>query len=382
MAEGPPKDGLFFRAAPVTRGFNAIRERARCVNVQLILDDGTVGLGDCLSVIRSGSHDRHLPLAPDEAIEGLRTAVEPLLVGQDVAGFRRLADLVDGLGLHPGIAYGVSQAILGATAASQRRTMAQVIADEYGLEPASTPVPIFACAEWQHGTAVDQMIMGRAGALPHGGFTTVDFIGQNGARLVEYVEWLSARVQRFGGDDYRPIIHLDVYGTVGEICDGDVARVGAYLERLAAAARPLRVRVEDPIAATDAERSRDAMRQLTSHLDEGGQIEIVADEYCNTRDDIARWADERAAHMIHIKLPDLGAMTNAVDAALHCRAAGVATYIGGTMNDTEVSGRATVHLALAVGAAEVMAKPGACPDVSIAITGNEMSRTLALHASG
>ena len=82
MAEGPPKDGLFFLAAPVTRGFNAIRERARCVNVQLILDDGTVGLGDCLSVIRSGSHDRHLPLAPDEAIEALCTTVEPLLVGR------------------------------------------------------------------------------------------------------------------------------------------------------------------------------------------------------------------------------------------------------------------------------------------------------------
>jgi methylaspartate ammonia-lyase len=85
--------------------------------------------------------------------------------------------------------------------------------------------------------------------------------------------------------------------------------------------------------------------------------------------------------MIHVKTPDLGSLTNTAAAIERCQDAGVRVYLGGTMNDTEVSARAGLHIALAFGADLVMAKPGAWPDVSLALTHNEMGRTLRLCAA-
>ena len=383
MDAGPPTDGLFVLGDPVTPGFAAIHERARCLNVQLVLDDGSVGLGDCLSVIRSGAHDRAAPLSPEEYEPIVAGPIAGELVGTEVSGFRELAALLDdGRGLHPGIAYGLSQAMLDATASAQRRTMAEVLADEYDLPRPTSAVPVFGCCDARNPESVDRLIAGRADSLPHGGFTSVELIGAAGERLVEFVSWMSARIRKHAGADYRPIVHLDVYGTVGKICDGDPGRMVAYLRRLIAAAAPLKLRVEDPVSGADATAGREAMRRLIALIDaEELPVEIIADEYCNTREDIALWAREGAAHLIHVKTPDLGSLTNTAEAILECRRAGVGVYLGGTMNDTEVSARAGLHVAIAFGADVVMAKPGAGPDVSLALTRNEMARTLRLSAS-
>jgi methylaspartate ammonia-lyase len=380
----PPRDGLFFVGEPITPGFTAIRERAGCLNLQLLLDDGTVGLGDCISVIRSGSHDRDRPLRPEDLLVIVRDKVEPALTAVDVHSFRGLASVIDSLSvdgrpLHPGLCYGLSQAMLDAVASTQQRTMAEVLTAEYGLAPPDSPVAVFGGTSWDMPDAVDRLIAGGADILPHGGFTSVPMIGPDGERLLDFVRATAERVRRHSTGQAPRLLHLDVYGTVGRICGSNLGRILDFMRRLGEAAAPLHVRIEDPVDLGTAERSRDLMRELTAGIDaEGLPVEVVADEYCNTRQDIALWADEGAAHMIHIKLPDLGSLTNAVDAVLSCRRVGVKAYVGGTMNDTEVSGRASVHLALALRADELMAKPGAWPDVSLALTRNEMTRTLAL----
>ncbi|MGW2651438.1 methylaspartate ammonia-lyase [Streptomyces sp. NPDC001393] len=381
-------DGVFVLGKPVTPGFTSIHERARSLNIQLLLEDGSVGLGDCVSVIRAGIRGRAAPLSPEDYEPIVTGSVSAQLTGVEVSSFRKLATLIDGLAtdgqyLHPGIAYGLSQAMLGATAAAQRRTMAEVLVEEYGLPAPTRTVPIFGCCNArEHPDQVDRLILGRADALPHGGFTSVELIGAEGEKLLDFVSWMSSRIQTYGDSDYRPVVHLDVYGTIGRICDGDLGRMKTYLGRLLAAAAPLRLRLEDPVSAGDAVSSREAMGQLVAFIDaEGLPVEVVADEYCNTREDIALWAQERAAHLIHVKTPDLGSLTNTADAILECRRAGVGVYVGGTMNDTEVSGRACTHMALAFGADVVMAKPGAWPDVSLALTHNEMERTLRLSAA-
>jgi methylaspartate ammonia-lyase len=380
-------DGLFVAGDPVTPGFSSIHERARCLNLQLLLEDGSVGLGDCLSVIRSGAHDRAAPLSPEVQQDVVVNAVSPRLAGLEVDSFRSLASTLDGLQAghsppHPGLLYGLSQAMLDAVACAQRRTMAEVIADEYGLAPPTGAVPMFGCTDWRRSQGVDQLIAGRADAMPHGGFTTVDAIGTDGEKLVAFVEWMTQRIGRHSPADHRPTIHLDVYGTIGAICGGDTERTVAYLHCLHLAAAPYPLRIEDPVSAGAAGASRDAMRELVEAVDaEGLPVEIVADEYCNTVEDIGLWADERAAHMIHVKTPDLGSLTNTAEAIQRCRRAAVGVYVGGTMNDTEVSARAALHIALAFGADLVMAKPGAWPDVSLALTRNEMERTLRLCAA-
>jgi methylaspartate ammonia-lyase len=386
MQAEPLRDGLFVNGRPLTDGFEAIHQRARCLNIQLVLDDGSVGLGDSLSVIRSGAVNRAAPLRPEDYLDFVASDLTKALKGMPVATFRGLAQVLEdmtfgGQHLHPGIAYGVSQAMLDATAAARRLTMAEVIAEEYDLPKPARQIPIFGCCDARREPlGIDQLIAGRADALPHGGFTSIDAIGTDGEVLLEFVSWMRARILTYGEEAYRPVLHLDVYGTIGKIFS-DPADVLDYIRRLIEAAAPLRLRLEDPVTGDSANTAQEAMRRLVAMVDrEKLPVELVADEYCNTREDIARWAAVRAAHMIHVKTPDLGSLTNSAEAMLDCRRYGVGVYLGGTMNDTEVSARASVHLGLAFEADVLMAKPGQWPDVSLALTRNEMMRTLQLCA--
>jgi methylaspartate ammonia-lyase len=379
----PAADGLFFIGDPITEGFSAIKERARCLSLQLVLDNGAVGRGDCLSVIRAGSHERSRPFFPEEHVSAI-AAIGSRLEGVDFSSFRRVEALIgtltiDGEELHPALRYGLSQAALEAVASTRWLTMAETLADEYDLRVGPAEVPIFGCADWHHPDVVDRLMASRADVLPQGGFTTAESIGSRGERLLDFVTSMVERLAKIGSNGYQPVFHLDVYGKLGEVFDNDVGSVADYLARMSDLIRPLKLRVEDPIGGDCAATAQQAMRRLVAAVDERElPVSIVADEHCNTADDIAEWARLAAAHMIHIKLPDLGSVANAVEAARSCRDHGVGAYVGGTMNDTEISARVTVHLALAVGAEQVMAKPGVWPDVSVAVTRNEMARTLAL----
>lgn len=51
------------------------------------------------------------------------------------------------------------------------------------------------------------------------------------------------------------------------------------------------------------------------HID----AEIVADEWCNTLQDIIDFSKEKAGHMAQIKTPDLGGINNAIEAVLYCK---------------------------------------------------------------
>ena len=58
---------------------------------------------------------------------------------------------------------------------------------------------------------------------------------------------------------------------------------------------------------------------LCGELDRRGiDVELVADEWCNTLEDIKLFADHKAGHMIQIKTPDLGGINNTIEAVLYC----------------------------------------------------------------
>ena len=57
----------------------------------------------------------------------------------------------------------------------------------------------------------------------------------------------------------------------------------------------------------------EALAGLTAELDRRGiDVELVADEWCNTLEDIKLFADHKAGHMIQIKTPDLGGINNTI----------------------------------------------------------------------
>ena len=107
-------------------------------------------------------------------------------------------------------------------------------------------------------------------------------------------------------------------------------------------------------------------------------VRIVADEWCNTYQDVVDFVDSGCCDMVQIKTPDLGGIHNTIDAVLYCKARGVEAYQGGTCNETDISARACLHAALATRPDRVLVKPGMGFDEGMTIVANEMNRVLAV----
>ena len=181
---------------------------------------------------------------------------------------------------------------------------------------------------------------------------------------------------------YNPVFHLDLYGTIGAAFgDFNFSAMADYIAKVEQAAKPFHVRIEGPMDCdSDRETQIKALSGLTAELDRRGiDVELVADEWCNTLEDIRLFADNKAGHMIQIKTPDLGGINNTIEAVLYCKEKGVGAYQGGTCNETDRSAQVCVHCAMATKPVQILAKPGMGVDEGFMIAYNEMSRIIAVR---
>lgn len=281
--------------------------------------------------------------------------------------------------LHPAVRYGVSQALLKAAAVTKGRTMAEVIADEWDLPQPADPVPIHAQAGADRRKNADKMIIRRVESLPHGLVEDLPTqLGEDGDALIRYLRWLRTRLEELGGLHYNPTIHLDVHGAVGRMVDANLGRILGYLYRLESSVQPSTLRLESPLIMDGRTAQIETMRTLREYLQfRKMKLQIVADEWANTLDDIQAFVAAQAADMIHIKMPDLGSVHNSIEAVLACKKGNIGALLGGSCTETDLSARVTAHVALATQPDVVMAKPGMGVDEGITILQNEMARTLA-----
>jgi len=242
------------------------------------------------------------------------------------------------------------------------------------------PVPIFAQSGDERVTNADKMILKRVDVMPHGLINNVaKKLGPNGELFLDYVRWLKRRVHQLAGDDYQPALHFDVYGTVGLAFDDDIERMADYLGELEGVAAPWELHVECPMIADSKQRQISEMRKLrTALLRKGIGVWIVADEWCNTLEEIVEFVEEEAADMVQIKTPDLGGINNSIEATLYAKREGVGAYLGGSSNETDRSAQISVHVAIATQPDQMLAKPGMGVDEGLMIVHNEMHRVLAL----
>jgi methylaspartate ammonia-lyase len=383
---GAAPDGFDYAGSPVTPGFRRIRVAGECVSVLLELSDGQVAVGDCTAVQYSGAGGRDPLFLAGSYVPFLERHVRPLLEGAEVGEFRamarRVTDLrVEGRPLHTALRYGITQALLDARAKAKRKMRCEVVCDEWNLPLDATPVPIFGQtgdARFEH---ADKMILKRVDALPHGLINSLEEkLGRDGGKLREYVGWLARRIRTLVPDpSYLPALHIDVYGTVGLAFANDPGRVAAYAASLGREAEPFAFYLEGPVDMEEKPRQIAALRRIREELERlGSPVKIVADEWCNTLEDVVEFTDARACDMVQIKTPDLGGVQDIVDAVLYCRAHGMEAYQGGTCNETEVSAQCCVHLAMAAHPERMLAKPGMGFDEGFTITRNEMERIRAV----
>ncbi len=432
-----------YTAEAVTPGFSHVREVAEAASVGLELDDGRIAWGDCVAVAYSGKAGRDPVFRTDKGLESIWRTVAPALVEREVTGFRELASEIDRLTetirvrkrveppsaepnvpelsrrdlltkplqalqgdadpkgfqrpskaaatvteerrLHTAVRYGVSQALLKAVAMVRGVTMAEVIMEEWNLPEPAGPIPIHAQSGGERRKNADKMIARRVASLPHALVDDIpNQLGEDGVELTRYVRWLKERIVELGGPDYHPTIHLDVHGALGQISEpgskGFLGRVLAHLRTLEEAAKPYPLRVESAVIMESREAQIEALKELREYIQfHGMSVQLVADEWANTSDDIRAFVDAEAADMIQIKMPDLGSVHNTIDAVLACKASMPKTgaFLGGSCCETDLSAKVAVHVALATQPEIIMAKPGMGVDEGVMIVQNEMMRTLA-----
>ncbi|MDD3171778.1 MAG: methylaspartate ammonia-lyase [Bacilli bacterium] len=390
IKKGAKLDGFTYVGEPKTEGFTSIRQTGEAISIQLVLEDGSVAVGDCAAVQYSGAGGRDPLFLASEFIPFIEENICPLLIGEDVSKFKELALkydhlLVNGHRLHTAIRYGITQALLKATAITNKLTMAEVIRKEYNIpETEYNPVDVFTQSGDERYINADKMIIKQADVLPHALINNVETkLGKNGEILLEYVKWLRDRVLKLrANENYNPIFHIDTYGTVGIAFDNDVKKMVAYFATLEDAAKPFKLRIEGPVDTGDREGTMIFLRDITALLDQKKiNVEIVADEWCNTLEDVIYFADNKAGHMLQVKTPDLGGINNVVEALLYCNKKNIGSYCGGTCNETNISSEATTNIALACHATQCLAKPGMGCDEGFMIVKNEINRVVALANS-
>jgi methylaspartate ammonia-lyase len=425
-----------FNAAPVTPGFQAVREVAEALSVGLVLNTGQVAWGDCVAVAYSGKAGRAPVFRAEQGLETIRRAVVPALEGRELEGFRELSQEIDGLvepvevirprplepepergggvsrralltapvrfiqtvqendsgptervmvqrRLHPALRYGLSQALLQAVALERGSSMAEVICEEWSLPRSESAVPIHAQSGGERYVNAEKMILRRVASLPHALVDDIPVqLGQDGSEMTRYIRWLAKRIEWLGGEHYRPTIHLDLHGALGEICGEDLGLMLGQLYGWESAAQPYPLRIESPMDLDSRAAQIRAMQTLREYVRfRGMEVQLVADEWANSLDDIRAFVKAGAADMIQIKMPDLGSIHNSVDAVLACKAGEVGVLLGGSYAETDLSARVSVHVALATQPDIIMAKPGMGVDEAISLVENEMARTLALNQS-
>lgn len=395
---GAPHDGFIYRGKPITPGFTRIREAGQSISILLVLENGSVAVGDCAAVQYSGAGGRDPLFLASSYLPVLEREVKPFLEGREVSSFRTMIEELKpfevGPGrLHTALQYGLTQALLDACAIARGKLMCEVLAEEYGLPLVPRKIPIFAQTGDERYTNVDKMILKKVDVLPHGLINNIpDKLGYQGEKLKEYIRWIVHRISQLtdeteGAEEthetrdalYRPTLHFDVYGTLGLAFSGNLDRIASYLASLEEDAGGLPLYIEGPVDMEEKGRQIEALRKLKEKLEAlGSTVKIVADEWCNTYEDIREFTDAECCHMVQIKTPDLGGIQHIVESVLYCKYHGMEAYQGGTCNETDVSARVCVHIALATQPHRILAKPGMGFDEGFTIVKNEMERALTL----
>jgi methylaspartate ammonia-lyase len=305
VKSGAKQDGFIYQGKPITDGFSSVRQAGECVSVLLHLENGLIAQGDCIAVQYSGAGGRDPVFLADTYLDFLKTKITQHLLDRRVDTFlsnSRYFDelIIDGKLMHTAIRYGLSQALLDATALANVCLKSEVICAEYALPIISEKVKLFAQSGDDRYESVDKMILKKVDALPHALINSLDKIGRQGEALLDYVDWLAKRIDLHRpSDDYRPNLHIDVYGMIGEIFNNEPNKISDYIARLQDKAGDYQLYIEGPIDMGSKVKQIEMLSAIKTLLASSGSCaKIVADEWCNTFQDVTDFVDAACCHMV------------------------------------------------------------------------------------
>ncbi len=383
IARGAVRNGFLYDGAPVTPGFDSIIQVSSTVLLTAQTDTGRELPGDCATVNHAFRSGRQRAPVARTLIAQAEGEVAAWLRTRDLSSFRsHAADLdamtIGGQRLHMALRYGVSQVLLQAVAAARGVTMTEVVTAEYGLPLVATPAPLLGSCGGSWHENVDKAILRRLPFFPQTAMVRLEQLDA----LLEYAGWIANRVRAIGAAGYTPTLHYDLHGLLVQRTGLDIDKAVDWLRRIEEASAPYPVLFEDPLDAGEREAQVETNRRLRDALRRAGSgIRLIADEWCNTREDVEHFVRSECCDLIQIKMPDLGGVDNTIEASLACHRGGVGVYLGGSCNETDISARVAAHVALAVRPTEFLAKPGLGVDEGVMIVTNEMARAIRAYAA-
>ena len=365
-------------------GFKTVREPAEVVSIGIEVD-GRFYWGDAVGVSYAGKAGRRGVYRVADGIREVTEVLKPWLLNQRFSSVRAACQSLKDFSqsraepLHVATLFGMSQAMLLAFAGAALPY--EVIAKEWQLDLTNLdPLPIQgSCGNNFYG-GTDKMLVHKLAALPHSQVDNIaEQVGLDGAKFLQRAKWLKERINTFAQVHYNPVICLDVHGAFGTIFNFDTSKIASFLRSVEESLLPYRLRVESPLLGISREDHLSKMTSLSSHLRAlGSKIVLAIDEWANTFEDIKFFSDSGFSGMIHIKMPDLGTISDVVDAVLYCKSRGVQVLLGGSCIETEISTKIAMHLAMVTRPDFVLAKPGMGIDEGVMLTNNEMERIAAL----
>ena len=78
IKKGATNDGFFYQGEPATEGFSQVRQTGEAISIQLVLEDGTIGYGDCAAVQYSGAGGRDSLFLASDFIPFLEEKIVPM----------------------------------------------------------------------------------------------------------------------------------------------------------------------------------------------------------------------------------------------------------------------------------------------------------------
>lgn len=344
-----------------------VREPAEVLSLGLVLEDGFVAWGDCVGVSYGGKSGRDPLLRAEKIGHWVNDELKPLLVGHEVPPINYKGNFPKA------VAYGLSQALLRAHAHAQAKLPVSILCAHWNLPLPTEAVLLHGSCGEDRNANVDKLLSFGIGSLPASqGDDIACFPGTRGENLIAYLGWLKERVRYFGGETYKPTFHFDLHGALGKIFPDSQSALEDYLGNLYQAALPYRLRLESPIIEVSRTEQVLAYERLKKT---GIPIEWVVDEWANTLDDIRAFVG--CADMIHIKMPDMGSLTESMEAVRLCQSHNVQSLLGGSCIETVGSSELSVHVALASRPDLLLIKPGMGISEGFSIISLEMQRVLA-----
>ena len=232
--------------------------------------------------------------------------------------------------LQAAIRYAVSKTLLSALASTRGLTVTELIAAEYNLPLPPSPVPLHLDINSDSLTPDTLILSPQIQSLGYRltGKNPKKQLGSNGEKLQRFIRQLTQVIDRVTEPDYRPTIHLDVGGGLGELFDADAGRILGALYGLEQAAKPYPLCIADPLARDETTQQVKIMRQLMDYIRlRKMEVKLAANHAILSPTDVRHFIEAGAAHILELSLPQLGTVQQSIKAVQACRQAGVAVLM-------------------------------------------------------